>query len=91
MLKKNSYILGIAIGILFPAVIFGFLYGIDAITGFFSHPPVLLTLNKMLFVSAALNIIPIRYYFVHVGVENTGRGILAVTVILIILVTIAIR
>jgi hypothetical protein len=91
MLNKNSYLLGIAMGILVPGIIFGFLYGINAMTGVFNQPPVLLPLYKMLFVSTALNIVPIRYYFVHGGVENTGKGILVITVLLIIFVTIFIR
>ncbi|MCX6251081.1 MAG: hypothetical protein NTX61_10055 [Bacteroidetes bacterium] len=91
MFKRNSYIVGIVFGIILPGIIFGFLFGINAITGVFSHPPVLLPLNKMLFVSTALNIIPMRYYFIHGGVEDTGKGILIITVIMIILITLVIR
>ena len=44
-------------------------------------------MEKSLFVCVALNIVPIRYYFITARLERTGRGILAMTVILIILVT----
>ena len=48
----------------------------------------MLSIHKMMFVSAALNILPIRYYILHMEVENTGKGILIVTLILILIVTV---
>ncbi len=88
MLNKNSYLLGILIGTLFPVILFGIMMGIDSLTGVFSTSIIDLPLKKKLFVSIALNIIPIRYYFVHRGVENTGKGILIVTVLVILFVTV---
>jgi hypothetical protein len=91
MLEKNSFWLGIGIGLLFPAILFGLLFLVNLLTGIFSHPPVLLSFNKLMFISLALNILPIRYYFIHGNVENTGKGILVTTVVLIILVTVVFR
>ncbi len=91
MPRKNSFWFGLLLGILFPAVIFIILFGIDKITGVFSHPPALLTLNKMLFVSAALNILPIRFYFTNEELRETGKGLLFITLVLILAVTFAFR
>jgi hypothetical protein len=46
-----------------------------------------LALDKAMFVSVALNIVPIRYYFISAKMDRTGRGVLAMTVILIVAVT----
>ena len=92
MLNRNSYVLGVLIGILFPAILFGLLKGIDLFTGgTISHSSLGLTIRKMLFVCAALNILPIRYYFVHGEVEDTGKGILIVTVLEILFITILLK
>ena len=89
MLKKNSFWLGLLIGILFPLVLFGALYFLNFYTQVFEHPPVLLPLQKMMFVSSALNILPIRYCFVKKGLEKTGQGVLFITVFLVVMITIA--
>jgi hypothetical protein len=91
MLKKDSYWFGILIGILIPSVIFGFLYGLNLLTGVFSGSLITLSVNKLLFLSIALNIVPFRYFFVKENVEKTGKGILAITVVSIILVTLLSR
>ncbi|MGA3014221.1 MAG: hypothetical protein ABSD71_09310 [Bacteroidales bacterium] len=82
MFKKDALWFGMLIGILEPAVLFGLMYLIKLIIG---H----LALDKAMFVCVALNIVPIRYYFITANLGKTGRGVLAMTVILIILVTIA--
>jgi hypothetical protein len=88
MFKKNSYLFGILLGTVIPILFFGVLYGLNFMTGIFSHGTIMLSIHKMMFVSAALNILPIRYYILHMEVENTGKGILIVTLILILIVTV---
>lgn len=80
MFKKDSIWMGMAIGLIGPLVLFGILYLIKLIVGHFA-------LDKAMFVCVALNIVPIRYYFISAGMERTGKGVLAMTVILIIAVT----
>jgi hypothetical protein len=80
MLKKDSFWLGMAIGLVGPLILFGIIYLIKIILG---H----MTLDKAMFVCVALNIVPIRYYFISAKMDRTGRGVLAMTVILIIAVT----
>jgi hypothetical protein len=81
MLKKDSFWLGMAIGIAGPLVLMGIIYIVRLMAGHFA-------MDKALFVCVALNIVPIRYYFITAKLDRTGRGILAMTVILIILATI---
>jgi hypothetical protein len=81
MLKKDSIWLGMAIGVLLPLALFGVIYLVKIFIG---H----LGITKAMFVSVALNIVPIRYFFISAKLEKTGSGVLAMTVILIIAVTI---
>ena len=81
MLKKDSFWLGMGIGLVGPLILFGIIYLVKMLMG---H----LALEKAMFVSVALNIVPIRYYFISAKMDRTGRGVLAMTVILIIAVTI---
>jgi hypothetical protein len=80
MLKKDSLWLGMAIGLAGPLALLGIIFLVRLIIGPFS-------MSKVLFVCVALNIVPIRYYFITAQLERTGKGILAMTVVLIILVT----
>jgi len=88
MIKKNSYILGIAMGIIIPVILFAVIYGINYLTGIIFHLAAMLSIHKMMFVSIALNILPMRYYLMNREIENTGKGILLITLILIIIVTV---
>jgi hypothetical protein len=80
MLKKDSIWLGMAIGLAGPLILLGIIYIVKIIVG-------QLALDKAMFVCVALNIVPIRYYFMTARLEATGRGVLVTTVILIIAVT----
>jgi hypothetical protein len=81
MLKKDSIWLGMVIGAALPLILFGIIYLVKMIVG-------QLALDKAMFVCVALNVVPIRYYFMSAKLEHTARGLLAMTVILIIAVTI---
>ena len=89
MFKKNSFLFGILLGLVMPALLFGILYSLNYYTHLFDHPPVILSVKKMMFACSALNIILIRYYFKHGDLEKTAQGILSVTVFLVIMVILA--
>ena len=71
-----------------PVVLFGLFYGLNVLTGILFHGAIMLSLHKMMFVSIALNILPMRYFLVHKDIENTGKGILLITLVLILIVTV---
>jgi len=87
MFKRNSFFSGFVIGIIIPVIIFIILYGINYLTGIFNQSPIILSEKKMMFISTALNIIPFRYFFKKGGWEETGKGILFITVVLILIIT----
>jgi hypothetical protein len=81
MFKKDSIWLGLGIGLMGPLILFGIIYLVKVLIG-------QLALDKAMFVCVALNIVPIRYYFISADMGRTGRGVLGMTVILIIAVTV---
>jgi hypothetical protein len=91
MLKKDSILLGMLAGILMPLALYGIFYGVNYFTHVFGHPPVVLSDQKMMFVSSALNIVPIRYCFKNEGHAKTGQGILVVTVLLVFIIFLGYR
>lgn len=85
MLKKDSFIFGLLIGVVLPVLAYVILYygGIllDELTAWEIIPDK----DDIQLISIFVNLFPIRYYFVSLKFENTGRGILAVTFIMGIL------
>lgn len=86
MLKKDSWILGIALGILMPLLSYAIMYYANIFISekVFDKPPVFrdLTLRVLAVVS---NILVFRYYMVKLKYDYTGRGILLVTFITVII------
>jgi lipid-A-disaccharide synthase-like uncharacterized protein len=81
MFKKDNWILGIALGILIPVLVYGLLY---AIVKYWS------TLNDALhfelikqstlqLAGIFVNMFTFRYYMVNLRYDKTGRGILLAT------------
>jgi hypothetical protein len=81
-LKKDSFWLGVLLGIVLPAVVIGLLYLV-----FYVSPASIQ--NKQMAKIIVLGIVPnafvMRYYLVNLKADHTGRGILFVTFILAII------
>lgn len=84
MIIKDSHLTGILAGIIIPVFFFGIVYGLNGLTRSVIHTVPLLTVEKMLIISIALNVLPFRYLFVKKGFVKTGSAMLFVTVILIV-------
>lgn len=82
-LRRDSYGVGIALGILVPALLFGLLYGIYVLV-LHSNPQMLvnnpdLTKNlipKFILIALIPNLFILRYYLLKLKFDKTGRGIL---------------
>lgn len=77
-LRRDSIWLGLIIGILFPAILFGILFVIST-----SLAPegrdYLIKLPTLILVSIFPNLFTLRYYLVKLKYDRTGRGILLIT------------
>ena len=83
-LRRDSLWLGVIMGIIFPALLFGILFLISKI---FAPEGVdlLVKLPTLILVSVFPNVFTLRYYLVKLKYDRTGRGILLVTFIYAIL------
>lgn len=85
ILNKDSHLNGVLIGVILPVLgfllAFGFTFLIDLISGTnLNHH-----IQEFKIVGITFNLWPIRYYFVNKKYEHTGRGVLFVTFIYVII------
>jgi hypothetical protein len=82
--KKDHIIFGAALGLFIPVVIFILILLINYILLQAGMIHVYLDRKIHILISITGNLVPIRYYFVNLKFDKTGRGILLVTFILFI-------
>jgi len=84
ILKKDSLILGIIVGTVLPAVLFGILYSLSSI-----FAPIgkdyLVKFPTLVLIAIFPNLFTLRYYLLTLKLDKTGRGILLVTFVFAIL------
>ncbi len=85
MLKRNSIWLGIAIGILLPFILYALFFYSAVLLNIFNADQLNSYVILIELISIALNMIPMRYYFINLKCDKTGKGILLITFVLIIL------
>ncbi len=84
-LKQNNFILGLVVGLLAPLPVYGFFYLLDFVlqkTGVWNG---LQQAENIYLLSMIGNILLIRIYFVNLKLEKTAKGILIITIALILL------
>jgi len=79
MLNRDHYFLGIAIGIILPLVFYLLLWLMDMAVVAWLGKHMLREEEYLLLLSIAVNLFPIKYYFVNLQFDKTGRGILLMT------------
>ncbi|MDR0207501.1 MAG: hypothetical protein LBI45_09640 [Bacteroidales bacterium] len=84
-LRQDSFWMGLILGLLIPAIIFGLF---EFIIYFLPHQirdSNVFTLQRLILISIIPNVLLLRYYLLKLKYDLTGRGILAVTFIIGIL------
>ncbi|MEG1556577.1 MAG: hypothetical protein RR356_07635 [Bacteroidales bacterium] len=81
-LRRDSFVMGLGLGILVPAVIFGILMGIVAIVEIYTGKLEIVSIQKVLLLSIVPNLFVLRYYLLKLKYDLTGRGIVTATFIL---------
>ena len=78
ILRKDSMLLGIILGVCLPAVCFGILFAISTV---FTPEgkEYLIKLSNIILISVFCNLFTMRYYLLKLKYDKTGRGILLVT------------
>lgn len=84
-LKKDNFILGAALGLLIPGVIFGLILLINYILVRTGITYIYFDRKIHVLISLTGNLLLIRYYFVSLKYDKTGRGVLLITFILFML------
>lgn len=83
MLKRDSWFLGIAIGLVLPFASYFILdYGIQLISKLMIGKAIQFTVGTLQVISIFTNVLPFRYYMINLKFDYTGRGILLVTFIM---------
>ena len=87
-LRRDSWGMGILLGIFVPALTFGVLYGfVYLVLTAFGKPLDILNLDlikKFILLSIVPSVFVIRYYLLKLKFDLTGRGILLVTFLIAI-------
>ena len=84
-LRKDSFWMGILLGFIIPAFIFGLLELILAFLPYQIKIANIFSLQRLILISILPNVLLLRYYLLKLKYDLTGRGILAVTFIIGIL------
>lgn len=84
MIKKDHYIFGLAVGIIVPILLFGFILLMNYFLILIDVAKFYLDLQTQILISLFGNLLPIRYYFVNLKMDKTGRGVLLITFVLIL-------
>jgi hypothetical protein len=83
-LRQDSFWMGLLLGSVIPALIFGLL---ELIIYFLPHQVKdanVFTLQRLILISIIPNVLLLRYYLLKLKYDLTGRGILAVTFVIAI-------
>ena len=78
---RDQFWFGLLIGLVYPAVLFAVLLGIDTTVFRWAGRHILEKQEYLYILSLVVNLLTIRYYFVNLKYDKTGRGILLVTFI----------
>lgn len=82
--KKDSYVFGGIVALFMPLAMYGLLYLILwAVEAFFAIETSVF-LKPMRLLAIVFNVLPMRYYFVKLKFDLTGRAILLVTFIYVL-------
>jgi hypothetical protein len=84
-LRQDSFWMGLLLGTLIPALIFGLLELIVYFLPYQIKDANVFTLQRMILISIIPNVLLLRYYLLKLKYDLTGRGILAVTFVIAIL------
>jgi len=81
-LRKDSLWMGLALGFIIPALIFGLLELIIYFLPYQIKDANVFTLQRLILISIIPNVFLLRYYLLKLKYDLTGRGIVAMTFVI---------
>ena len=88
-LRQDSFWMGLLLGAIIPALIFGILKLIVLFLPNEIREANVFNLQRLILISIIPNVFLLRYYLLKLKYDLTGRGILAITFVIAILFVIA--
>ena len=82
--KKDSMILGVIMGLVLPVIFYAILFSLFFIIREIFSLGSFITNNKIMLIAIFINLFSLRYYFVTLKFDQSGKGILLVTFIYIV-------
>ncbi|MCF6342946.1 MAG: hypothetical protein L3J31_09105 [Bacteroidales bacterium] len=83
-LKKNSFMLGVFLGLALPVLFYLLLLVLDMVFSQIVGHSLTPKPHLLYLLSTVVNLFPIRHYLVKLKLEKSGLGLLAVTAMLIL-------
>ena len=77
--RRDHYGFGILLGILLPVVFYILLFILDLLVMAIFNTHMLAKQEYLVILSLAINLFAIKYYFVNLNYDKSGRGVLLVT------------
>lgn len=84
MLNRDSILLGLVIGLVLPPAFFGILFLASSLVDPISSWGRFVSVHNLMLVSIFINLVPLRFYLVTLKKDRTGRAILLVTFIMML-------
>lgn len=84
MYKKDHFVFGLGMGIIIPVFLFGIIWLMNYFLFQIDVAKYYLDLKTHVLISFFGNLFPMRYYFINLKYEKTGRGLLLVTFALVL-------
>jgi hypothetical protein len=77
--KRDNYATGMLVGIVLPIISYGIVWLVDQLLFSLFHVHLTRQMHYLYLLSAAINVVPIRYYMVNLKAEKSGIGTLIIT------------
>jgi len=82
LLKQDSILLGIILGIIIPVIFWGLFYLIAQTTAIYNKGIPMIQNSTIMLISIFSNMFALRFYLIKLKADKTGRGLLLITFVL---------
>lgn len=84
LIKRDSQGLGMIIGLILPIIAFGLIYALNLLIINIFGLDMFMRMSTIKLLSIVVNVLPIRYYFLVLKYDLSGRGVLLVTFVYVV-------